>query len=112
MIKNSDEFEFGLSTHAAWMLTWGIEDYVRLIDRLYRQKIEPADYCHIMICTAKREAVRLKDWAVKNKLPCIQMSRLDELIEKIEGKRERYSRLEDKLAKKMGWYPYSKKAAT
>ncbi|NIQ14753.1 MAG: hypothetical protein GTO02_10255 [Candidatus Dadabacteria bacterium] len=92
--KNDDEFSFGLSTHAAWMLIDGIENYVIMIDRLYKNKIERADYCFLMICTAHREAVKVLDWAVENNMYNVSTKHLGKLIKRIERKRERFRQLE------------------
>jgi len=94
--NNGETFKFDLCTHAAWMLLDGIRIYLRLIKRLYRNKIEQADYCFMMACTAHDEAVRLKKWAVKNKMQNINISNLDYLIEEIIKMREKFRRISEK----------------
>lgn len=96
---NSDEFEFGLSTHGAWMLISGMQEYLKLINRLFKQKVERADYCFLMTHTLHEQAIKLREWAVKNDIN-INIPEFDKFMDKIKNKKEQFRVLDQEICRK------------
>jgi succinylarginine dihydrolase len=90
MINNGTEHDYKLTIHASTMLVDGIDAYLKLIKRLYKHKIEAADYCDLMLWTATKEATRLLNWMkqLNTGLVSYNMSRLEELLVKMDKFRE------------------------
>ncbi len=89
-ITNGDVFDYKLCIHAAHMLADGIENYFKIIRRVYRNKTDNKDYIDLMAWTALSEARRLLKWMKELEgsnaqyLVCFTVERVEKLIKKIE----------------------------
>ena len=84
MITNSTAFPFDLTTHSAYMLIMGIEDYINHIDYDYKKKLEQPDYLMYMIHTVNKETVKIRNWVIENEVHNVNILNLDKLLTKIE----------------------------